>query len=102
MRRFSYFLFENFDADAHANNPLNPRRFLNTSTDEILSYIASFPAGLCNFEVCKDKFGSDALGVLISGGIIRRENDYVLFDTPIFYAKMQPHSTQAWILLPTN
>lgn len=84
MRRFSYFLFENFDADAHANNPLNPRRFLNTSTDEILSYIASFPAGSCNFEVCKDKFGSDALGVLISGGIIRRENDYVLFDTPIF------------------
>lgn len=84
MRRFSYYLFENFDADAHANNPLNPRRFLNANTDEILSYIARFPAGSCDFEVCKSKFGSDILDVLISGGIIRQENDCILFDTPIF------------------
>lgn len=32
MRHFSYFLFENFDADAHSHDPLNPRRFPNAET----------------------------------------------------------------------
>ena len=84
MRHFSYFLFENFDADTHSHEPLNPRRFLNTETDVILSYIASFPAGTCDFETCSSIFGSDVLNTLKVGGVIKKERDHILFDTPIF------------------
>lgn len=84
MRHFSYFLFENFDADVHSHNPFNPRRFLNAETDEILSYIAGFPAGMYDLEACLSIFGGDALHTLMIGGIIKKEKDRILFDTPIF------------------
>ena len=84
MRHFSYFLFENFDADIHGGDSLNPRYFLNVSTDALLSYIASFPAGECSFEACEEKFGGERIHTLIAGGILRQENSSVLFDTPIF------------------
>ena len=84
MRHFSYFLFENFDADIHANDSLNPRRFLNTDTDEILSHIASYPPGLCDLDDCSAAFGHDVMNMLIEGGIIRCESGCVLFDTPVF------------------
>lgn len=84
MRHFSYFLFENFDADAHSHDPLNPRRFLNAETDTILSYIAGFPAGSCDFESCANTFGNDVLNTLMVGGVIKKDRDCVLFDTPIF------------------
>lgn len=84
MRHFSYFLFENYDVDVHSHNPLNPRRFLNRETDAALSYISEFPAGSCNFETCLEFFGSDMLNTLIACGVIRKEADCVLFDTPVF------------------
>lgn len=84
MRHFSYFLFENFDADAHANDPLNPRRFLNADTDAVLSYVADLPAGSCDHAYCANAFGSDVLDTLIVGGIIKREKGCIMFDTPIF------------------
>lgn len=84
MRHFSYFLFENFDADAHAHDPLNPRRFLNADTDAVLSCIAGHPAGTCNYKYCEAAFGKDVMHTLITGGILKKEKDYILFDTPIF------------------
>ncbi|MBR5225155.1 MAG: hypothetical protein IKV90_05780 [Clostridia bacterium] len=84
MRRFSYFLYQNFDPDIHSENPLNPRHFQNAGTDAILSYIAGFPAGACNYEKCAGVFGNGILNTLIAGGIIKRKKDYVLFDTPVF------------------
>lgn len=87
MRHFSYFLYQNFDPDIHSENPLNPRHFQNAGTDAILSYIADFPAGACDYEKCSGVFGNDILNTLIAGGIIKREKNYVLFDTPIFLRK---------------
>lgn len=84
MRHFSYFLFENFDVDSHADDPLNPRRFLNAGTDIVLSYISDIPAGSCSTVICKELFGNDIINALTVGGIIRTENDRIYFDTPVF------------------
>ena len=43
MRKFTCFLFENFDPDREAENPTNPRRVLNASADAVLSRVAEFP-----------------------------------------------------------
>lgn len=84
MRHFSYFLFENFDADAEAQNPCNPRRFLGTDTDSVLSFLADFPVGGCSYARCAQLFGTDVLNHLIDGGVLRRQADALLFDCPIF------------------
>ena len=44
-RQFSYYLFENFDAENEADNPDNPRRFLGKHTDAELQWIAETPVG---------------------------------------------------------
>lgn len=84
MRHFSYFLFENFDPDEEAQNPLNPRRFLGVKTDAVLSYLADAPVGTCSYAQCAQLFGESTLRSLISGGILRRQGKALLFDTPIF------------------
>lgn len=40
MKTFEYFLFENFDADAGAANPDNPRDFLCSATDGLIGAAA--------------------------------------------------------------
>lgn len=80
MRKFSSFLFENFDPAAQAENPQNPRRFLNGTCDCVFSRIAQVPAGTCHVSV----FHADTIQTLVQGGILRLEGDAVLFDTPVF------------------
>lgn len=82
MRQFSYYLFENFDADAEAENPQNPRRFLNESADPLLSHVASFPAGKCPATDPDPRF--------LEGGILRIENNALLFETPVFLQEDAP------------
>ena len=84
MRRFEYFLFENFDADEVASNPANPRRFLGKETDEILSEIAQTSAGNAYYDFCCERFGVDSVSRLIDAGVLRREGENVLFDSPVF------------------
>lgn len=42
MRRFTYYLFENFDPDREAENPGNPRRVLTASANAPLSRVPRF------------------------------------------------------------
>lgn len=80
MRRFSYFLYENFDPEEQARNPQNPRRFLNASVDPVLSRIAQAPPRGCP----ADAFSAGTLALLLQGGILREENGCLLFDTAVF------------------
>jgi len=84
MREFEYFLFENFDAGAQADNPLNPRNFLNKDADAILSEIARHPAGTCSYQSLCSQFGENAVHRMMEGGILRPSGMSVLFDCPIF------------------
>lgn len=87
MRRFRYFLFENFDPDREKNHPANPRRILDAPADALLSRIADFPAGECPAAPLREEFGALAVERLISAGALREEDGSLFFDTPVFLAE---------------
>lgn len=74
-RKFSYFLFENFDPEEAAGNPSNPRVFLGEGTDGILSDAAEGRTGEWDLAL---------IGKLIDGGVLRREGAGYAFDCPVF------------------
>ncbi len=75
MREFSYFFFENFDADNEAQNPNNPRNFPGKASDEILSQMADHRAVEAD---------PGTIQRLVTGGVLRREGGKLAFDCPVF------------------
>lgn len=67
MREFSYFLFENFDADEESNNPGNPRSFLGKAADALLTEVAQSPIN----NRCCEKHSTHLVRKLIDGGVLR-------------------------------
>ncbi len=90
MRRFSYYLYENFDADQEAGNPENPRRILAGPADVLLSRVADFPPSTCPAARLREEFGGDAVERLISAGALREEDGVLAYDTPFFLAEDVP------------
>ena len=90
MRKFTYFLYENFDADREAEHPGNPRRVLNNSADTILSRVADFPPLACPAAQLRKEFGEDAVERLISAGALREEDGVLAYDTPVLLAEDVP------------
>ena len=86
-RRFSYYLFENYYAADAADNSLNPRRFLNASTDGLISWIADTPEQKRNYASASARFGAENVDRIVVGGIVRREQETLFFDTPVFLAE---------------
>lgn len=84
MRKFEYFLFENFDADQESNNPHNPRNFLGSEIDPLLAEVAQFPANTCSYTECCKRYSTPLLRRLIDGGILRSHGAALAFDCPIF------------------
>lgn len=84
MKKFEYFLFENFDADEEVNNPNNPRNFLGNATNAILTEVASFPVDTCLYNDCCDRYGTYLIRKLIDGGVLRPSGIALTFDCPIF------------------
>lgn len=84
MREFEYYLFENFDADEESNNPNNPRNFLGTRTDAILTEVAQLPANTCSYNECCEKYGTHVVRKLIDGGVLCHSGTALVFDCPIF------------------
>ena len=90
MRTFTYFLYENFDADREANHPGNPRRVLNNSADVVLSRTADFPPLACPAALLREEFGPEAVERLIAAGALREEDGCIAYDTPVFLAEDVP------------
>ena len=86
MRRFEYFLYENFNADLQASNPDNPRLIFGKDSDFFLSEIADHPTGTYQISNCTtyEKF---FVSQMIRIGILRFQNGALLFDCPIFLAE---------------
>lgn len=84
MRRFEYFLFENFDADKESNNPYNPRNFLGKETDTLLTEMAKLPANTCSYNESCEKYSTHLVRKLIDGGVLRPSGTALAFDCPIF------------------
>ncbi|MDE6750592.1 MAG: hypothetical protein K2K21_16255 [Lachnospiraceae bacterium] len=90
MKNFSYFLFENFDADLESENPGNPRRIINARADAILSRVADFSPQTCPATRLWDEFGTAAVNQLITAGVFREMDGQIAYDTPIFLAEDVP------------
>lgn len=90
MRTFSYFLYENFDADQAADHPGNPRRILDVSADALLSRVADFPPLACPAAQLRAKFDPDVVERLTAAGALREENGVLAYDTPVFLAEDVP------------
>ena len=84
MREFEYFLFENFDADEESNNPHNPRNFLGSKTDTLLTEVAQLPVNTCSYHNSCEKHGTHIVRRLIDGGVLRPSGTALAFDCPIF------------------
>lgn len=56
MRKFDYYLFENFDPDCEADHPDNPRNFLNSGMDPVLSQIIN--CGAIRWSCIRSSFNS--------------------------------------------
>lgn len=83
MRSFAYYLFEHFDSEKEANNPLNPRRFLSAQMDGVLCAIADVPAYALTQAALSAQFGEERVAKLLRGGIIRADNGRIALDTPV-------------------
>lgn len=77
MRKFDYYLFENFDPDDEAEQPNNPRNFLNSSMDPILNQIINCGGDSAVLD-------TQRLQQLRNGGVLRLGNQRMMFDCPIF------------------
>lgn len=98
-RQFSYYLFENFDGKIESGNPWNPRSFITPAMDPLISVIADAPPGSISLAAMCEEFGALKVNQLLTGGVLRREGDRLLFDTPIFLsedvATVQTHFANA-------
>lgn len=90
MRRFTYYLFENFDPDREGDDPGNPRRLLNASADAPLSRVADFPPLACPASLFREEFGGEGADRLIAAGALRETDGVLAYDTPIFLAEDAP------------
>lgn len=83
-RRFSYYLFENFDTEREADNPDNPRRFLGAHTDAVIAAAAENTAFSQRTETLCAEFGREQMAQLLRGGVLREESGMIALDTPVF------------------
>lgn len=89
-KQYSYFFFENFDAEKEANNPLNPRNIAGRKMDVIISTVADNAPGSIISEDLEIKNGTDLIDMAKDCGVLRIEGNKVFFDTPIFAEKDLP------------
>jgi len=87
MRRFEYFLFENFDPDEHRDDPNNPRSILGENCDPLLTAVS---LGAALEGQCRDSFGSSLVDQLIHCGVLRQEDGFLFFDCPVFLREDAP------------
>lgn len=90
MRRFTYYLFENFDPDREAENPGNPRRVLTASANAPLSRVADFPPLSCPAALLREESGGEAVDRLIAAGALREADGVLAYDTPVFLSEDVP------------
>ncbi len=81
MRRFEYFLFENFDPDESRDSPNNPRSILGENCDPLLTMVSQ---GSALAAQCRDFFGASLIDNLIHCGVLRQKDGFLFFDCPVF------------------
>ncbi len=89
MRSFSYFLYENFDAEKEAENPKNPRRLFSPETDRVLTWILNREKE-ANEGECRSEFGESLVDSLIEAGFLGRTEQILRINAPFFLSEDLP------------
>lgn len=89
MRTFSYFLFENFDAEKEAKNPKNPRHLFSSETDRILTWVLEQGERATECEA-RLNFGREAVDERIEAGFLSRTGQVLKIDVPFFLSEDLP------------
>lgn len=84
MRKFSYFYYDNFVPEDVRCPADDPRTVLNENADIILTEIVESVPGSCNYSRLCTQYSETLVDNLIHVGLLRREGEVVLLDTPVF------------------
>ena len=93
MRAFDCYYFEQFDPEAEANNPLNPRRVLTSGVDGLLAMVAEG----ATYDALCGRYGEVFVRQVMDCGVIRREGETVRFDAPVFLREDAPVLSAAFV-----
>ena len=61
----------------------DPRAVLNESTDAVLTEIVEFLPGQCTYKELCSRFSWEMMDNLIHIGLLRKDGDFILLDTPV-------------------
>ena len=81
-RKFDYFLFDNFDS-ASVPTGDNPRSYLNSSSDNILSDVVNTTPFACDYHKMCSQYTPQQINDLIHIDLFRVENDMLLLDSTV-------------------
>lgn len=84
MGKFTYFYYDNFDPADVRRPEDDPRRVLDDRASDILTEIVESPPGACQYASLCERCSGEYLDNLIHIGLLRREGDAVLLDSPVF------------------
>jgi len=82
QRNFDYFLFENFDS-ASVPTGDNPRSYLNSSSDNILSDVVNTTPFACDYHKMCSQYTPQQINDLIHIDLFRVEKDMLLLDSTV-------------------
>lgn len=72
MRNFSYYFYENFDADALKDPASNPRAICDSTADEALSFVLEHAPGSCDYDALCNRLSREKTEALIKSGLLQR------------------------------
>ena len=87
-RRFSCFFFGDIEPST-AGKPDDPRLIQGERTDAILSWLIAEPEN-ARFSAASRMFSAEHLQLLFACGVLRREDDRLLLDAPLFSSEDAP------------
>lgn len=98
MRSFRYYFFENFDEGQLNDQQEDPRRYLNSKMDCILSDVAASLPFSCTYPALCSKYTQPVMDKLIACGLFQKVGEAVLLDSPVF---LQEDAAQLYVCLQT-
>lgn len=84
MRRFHYYLYENFDAGDSYNNPDNPRKYMDDISDNILSDVVNDVPFSCRLQDLYRKYSVDQINARLEIGLLKRKDPYIVIGSSVF------------------
>lgn len=83
MRRFDYFLYDNYDMNQVRSPEDDPRFWLNEQADGVLTAVVEAAPGTARYDDLCRRFPASLVNGLIHIGLLRKEEDILFLDAPV-------------------